>query len=169
MCVVSLSTISNWFYIIVTSRKVTTAIRSKIREIHLFEWDAAQNRHYTQSLKSYKLVMFVVVTSIFLLMLIFPILTIIFYLEVILGGQCYFEQVYGISVSYNSTDANQVKLSEATYWIVLTLGSAFGVLYSLPSIVIFMGYLVNSIHSRCTGRGDMRRLTNTLFDPLIYQ
>ena len=169
MLVVSLSTISNWFYIIVTSRKVTTAIRLKIKEIRLFEWDAAQYRHYTQSLRSYRHVMFVVVTSIFLLMLIIPILTILFYLELILGGQCYFEQVYGISVPYNSTGANQVKLLEATYWVILTLGSGFGVLYSLPSIVIFIGFLVNSIHSRCTGKADMRRLTSTFFDPLIYQ
>lgn len=169
MLVVSLSTTSNWIYIIVTSRKVTTAIRLKIKEVRLFEWDAAQYRHYTHSLRSYRRVMFIVVTSISLLMLIIPILTILFYLELILGGQCYFEQVYGITLPYNSTGVNQVKLSEATYWVILTLGSAFGVLYSLPSIVIFIGYLVNSIHSRCTGKGDMRRLTNTFFDPLIYQ
>ena len=169
--IVTILFISNWLNLLISSRKVTRAIRSQMEEIRLFEWNPAHYRNYARSLKYYKLSMFFVISAFLLLILTFIVTMLLFYLQLILTGNCYISRVYQIPLPINFTGSEPTQInyifSSIYDWLPLFTMMIFGLLFTLPSSIIFLSYLVNFVYGRCTGKVSKNKLTNTLFEPLI--
>ena len=169
--IVTILFISSWLNLLISSRKVTRAIRSKMEEIRLFEWNPAHYRNYARSLKYYKLSIFFVISAYLCLIAALTIVTLLLYMQILFVDNCYLEKVWGIRVQFNLTQSQNMQFNsifnELRDWISLSLCILFGTLYIIPSATLFLGYILNGLYHRCTGRGDTLRFTYSLLEPLI--
>ena len=70
----------NWLDLIASSRKLSRAIRSKIKEIRLFEWNPTQFRNQSRNLKQYTIAMGFLISAFFFLTLAAGVYTVTFVL-----------------------------------------------------------------------------------------
>ena len=167
--------IINWIYVVLCSRKVISAITSRINEIRNFEWNSAHMGHlrkYVINLKHYKATVRFFLCAIFTLIVIFTVTIVMFYLELILLGDCYFQEAFGINISKNISTPKHVAdinktINSAYGWLVLITLIMFACIFTMPSLVLFSAYLLNSLYSCLTGKVNMQKYNNALFEPLI--
>ena len=169
--ITSLLLLYNWSNLVASSRKVKEAIRSKMEEVRLFEWNPTHYRNYTNTLKYYKLAMLFVVINYSLLIISYIISFLFVYIQLILVGNCYFEKVYGISFTTNFTERETYNLNNAFTYIYDTVPFIimifFGLFFTLPSVVFFVYYLANYVYGRCTSKVNINKITGSLVEPLI--
>ena len=156
----------NWLNLIASSRKLSRAIRSKIKEIRLFEWNPTQFRNHSRNLKQYTISMGFLISAFFFLTVALGILTISY---VLLMKSCFIRTVYGINISFNFTHVSDIRNVIITFdhWGVYFFLVIYAVLFFLPSLFIFLNHIANLLYDRCTGKGNMQKINNALFDPLI--
>ena len=168
VCVVFL--FFNWFNIILTSRKMCNAIRSKLEEIRLFEWNPNHYRIISRNFKHYKAAMSVFIFSFLLSVIALTIISILYFLHIVTGN-CYLETVYGITakvnLTQNATKQIQDIVDELLFAFAFALSSVNAILLLLPSLLMFLFYGVNLIYHCCTGKGNMNRINTELFEPLM--
>ena len=99
--IVTLLIFLNWLNLFFSSRKVCRAIRSKMKEISLFEWNPGQYRHLAVTLKHYKIGNACLLIAFFFLVLALFCLTVSYFFN-ILASDCYLHEVYKINFSINS-------------------------------------------------------------------
>lgn len=163
----------NWLDVVLSSRKVISAIKSRINEIRYFEWNSAhmdQLRNYSTNLIHYKITMCSALCALFTLIVLSTTTIIIYYLELILLGNCYFQKVFGVNINITISHTPEKDESIALVvnaWLALIISIAFAIFFTLPSIVIFSMFLLNSLYSCLTGKVNMRRYNNAIFEPLI--
>ena len=155
----------NWLNLIASSRKLSGAIRSKIKEIRLFEWNPTQFRNQSRNLKQYTISMGFLISAFFFLTVAIGILTV----SMLLFSTCFIRIVYGININFNSTHVSDIRnvVSTFDYWAVFFFLVIYAVLLFLPSLFIFLKHIANLLYDRCTGKGNMQKINNALFDPLI--
>ena len=156
----------NWLNLIASSRKLSRAIRSKIKEIRLFEWNPTQFRNQSRNLKQYTIAMGFLISAFFFLLLDIGVITVTYFL---LMKSCFIRTVYGINVSFNLTHVSDIRNVIITFdhWAVYLFIVIYAVLLFLPSLFIFLNHIANLLYDRCTGKGNMQKINNALFDPLI--
>ena len=155
----------NWLNLIASSRKLSRAIRSKIKEIRLFEWNPTQFRNQSRNLKQYTISMGFLISAFFLLIVAAGVYT----LSMLLFATCFIRIVYGININFNLTHVSDIYhvVSTFDYWAVFFFLVIYAVLLFLPSLFIFLNHIANLLYDRCTGKGNMQKINNALFDPLI--
>ena len=156
----------DWFNIILSSRNMSRAIRSKLKEIRLFEWNPNNYRILSKSLKYYKWAMSVFILSFSLSILSLAILSTYFLLH-LFASDCFFKTVYGIHFHVNINHSVNHHVNEILNAFPVVLGIINGIMLFLPSLVLFLLYAVNLIYNRCTGKGSLNRINNELFEPLV--
>ena len=163
----------NWIYVVSCSRKVMSAIKSRIDEIRYFEWNSAHMGHlrrYTTNLKHYKTTMRFMLCAIFILIVLFTVTIVTLYLELFLLGDCYFHEAFGINISIHiSTPKQYMKeaIKNVYDWLTLIIFILFGIIFTMPSLVLFSVYLLNYLYSYITGKVNMQKYNNALFEPLL--
>ena len=155
----------NWLNLIASSRKLSRAIRSKIKEIRLFEWNPTQFRNHSRNLKQYTISMGFLISAFFFLTVAIGVLTI----SMLLFSTCFIRIVYGININFDSTHVSEIHrvVSTFDYWVVYFFLVIYTVLLFLPSLFIFLKHIANLLYDRCTGKGNMQKINNALIDPLI--
>ena len=155
----------NWLNLIASSRKLSRAIRSKIKEIRLFEWNPTQFRNQSRNLKQYTISMGFLISAFFFAIVAIGVLTV----SMLLFSSCFIKIVYGINISFNFTHVPDIRniIDTFDYWVVYFFLVISAVLLFLPSLFIFLNHIANLLYDRCTGKGNMQKINNALFDPLI--
>ena len=163
---------ANWVNLICTSRKLCNYIKSKIKEIRLFESNPSALREHTTNLKQYKIAMGFLISSYFSFLLVILALGSLFLMEVIFAGNCYVKMVYGITLNISDTTGSNQHIHDVLHNIVEAFCLLFAFLYAallmIPSLYLVVKYLVCWLYNCCTGRGNMSRMNNALFEPLVY-
>ena len=158
----------NWLNVIASSRKLSRAIRSKIKEIRLFEWNPTQFRNQSRNLKQYTIAMGFLISAFFLLTVALLFLTISFFLNILVSN-CYFSVVYGINLRIDANFTNGIhnNIEELGDWIGYSIVVSFAILLLLPSLILVLFYLLNSLYDRCTGKGNAYKVNKMLSEPLL--
>ena len=163
---------ANWVNLVCTSRKLCNNIKSKIKEIRLFESNPSALREHTTNLKQYKIAMGFLISSYFSFLLVILALGSLFLMEVIFAGNCYVKMVYGITLNISDTTGSNQHIHDVLHNIVEAFCLLFAFLYAallmIPSLYLVVKYLVCWLYNCCTGRGNMSRMNNALFEPLVY-
>ena len=97
----------------------------------------------------------------------------VLFINTLFRGNNFVEQVYGIKLNIFFTET---QLAQRIHCILYLIGNFssffFAILYAvllvLPSLYLVVKYLVCWLYTCCTGRGNMSRMNNTLFEPLLY-
>ena len=160
----------NWLNLVVSSRKMCKAIRSRMEEIRLFEWNPTQYRQFSTSLKRYKLAMGFYLSGFLALVVCMVFLSLSYFLQ-LLTSKCYTKEVYGINYYYHLSDhvsqmITSLILDFQTY-IAFTFALIWGLLFLFPSFFLFLVYVSNYLYDFCTGKGNMAKLQNELLEPLM--
>ena len=161
----------NWLNLIASSRKMSSAIKSKMKEIRLFEWNPTLYRYFSKNFKQYKIFMGSLVVALFFLALTMAFLSITYLLHLIIFANSFLEKVYGINLNVTLLPSNNKIIS--MYFDTFQRGFAllFAFLYALwllvPSLLFFLFYVVNLLYSRCTGKGNINKINTELFQPLM--
>ena len=164
--------ILDWFYIILSSRKLCRAIRSKLEEIRLFEWNPNNYRIIYKNLKQYRIMM-----TVFVLVVLSSIIALMFlgtcYLLYLITGNCYLQTVYGIN--YNISLTQNVRkqmhdiINDLLFGFAFPLALLSGILLLIPSLFMFLLYGINLIYNHFTGKGNLEKINRELFEPLINE
>ena len=156
----------NWLNLIASRRKLSRAIRSIIKEIRLFEWNPTQFRNHSRNLKQYTISMGFLISAFFFLIVAIGVLTISC---VLLMKSCFIRTVYGININFNFTNVSDIYRVISTFdsWAIYSFLVIYAVLLFLPSLFIFLNHIANLLYDRCTGKGNMQKINNALFDPLM--
>ena len=161
----------NWLNLIASSRKLSRAIRSKMNEIRLFEWNPTLYRCLSITFKQYKIFMGFLIVAFFFLLLTIMYLSITFMFGIVIFANCFLEKVYGINLNVTLPPSSIQIIAE--YFVGVQRGVAilFAFLYSffllIPSLFFFLSYVVNLLYYRFTGKGNMSRIKAELFQPLM--
>ena len=164
---------ANWVNLVVTSRKLCNYIKSIIKEIRLFESNPAALREHATNLKRYKIAMGFFISSYLFFVLAETDISTLLSIDILFRGSYYVEQVYGIKLNLLFTET---QLAQRIHCILYLIGNCssffFAILYAvlliLPSLYLVVKYLVCWLYTCCTGRGNMSRMNNTLFEPILY-
>ena len=160
----------NWLNLIASSRKVCRAVRSKMKEIRLFEWNPAQYRNLVISLKHYEIANAFLITAHFFLFFALLFLTISFFLNIFVAD-CYFTVAYGINFNIVSSitiiEGINDNIKELGGWVGYFITFSFAIFLLLPSLFLSLSHLLNSLYHRCTGKGNINTVNRMLFEPLI--
>ena len=164
---------ANWVNLIYTSKKLCNYIRSKIKEIRLFESNPAALREHTTNLKHYRVAMGFLISSYLFFLLADIDLSLLLLIDLIFGGSCFVEQVYGINLNITLTDTQPAQHLHHMLFSICDISSFFfailyAALFIIPSLYLVVKYFVCWLYSCCTGRGSMSRINNILFEPLLY-
>ena len=159
--IITLLLFLNWLNLIASSRKVCRAIQSKMKEIRLFEWNPAQYRNHSLNLQQYRIAMGFLICAFFFLTLAVGLFSINYFFLV---GNCFIITVHGINLNFN-----EIRQYTGIFnnWSVYILFLMYGVLLLFPSLFMFLYHMANLLYSRCTGKGNIQRINNALFEPLI--
>ena len=162
----------NWCNLVITSRKMCSAIQSKLKEIRLFEWNPTHSRQLSNNLKFYKRTIGFIITSFLFVVLLSTVISIWYPSEILLLGDCYMHKVYNLTaLNFNFNQPTKEMISkyfkQINQWIVYALEIISIVLLLSPSVYIFTNYLANYLYNLCTGRGNINKLNKVLFDPLL--
>ena len=164
----------NWIILVYTTRHMCKAIRSRMREIELFEWNPESYRTYSRDLKHYKIAMGIVILANFFLIIAIFVITFEGFLEILFSNYCYLVIVfqldpihkphipYVLNVFYTFLD------TFGTY-IACVFAMLDAILLLTPSLFLFLCHFVNRIYHIGTGRAYFNRINRTLFDPLLHQ
>ena len=164
---------ANWVNLIYTSRKLCNYIKSKIKEIRLFESNPAALREHTTNLKQYRIAMGFLISSYFFFVLAITDISTLLFIDIIFGGSCFVEQVYGIKLDIPFTGTQHAHHIHLILYFIGDISSFFfaifyAALLIIPSLYLVVKYLVCWLYNCCTGRGNMSRMNNALFKPLVY-
>ena len=163
---------ANWVNLVVTSRKLCNYIKSIIKEIRLFESNPAALREHTTNLKRYRIAMGFLISSYLSFLIAMLALGALFLLEIIIAGDCYVGGVYGIKLDFDDNTGSNQHIHNVLYTISLSFSFFFFLLYAVllffPSLYLVVKYFLCWLYTCCTGRGNMRRMNNTLLEPLLY-
>ena len=154
----------NWLNLIASSRKVCRAIRSKMKEIRLFEWNPALFRNHSRNLKQYRISMAFLIGSFLSLLIATTVLTISYFLIV---GSCFIDNVYKVHLSITIPEQIKSRTYDIINLFVFFLGLVYGILLLFPSCYLFLVHTATLLYDCCTGKGNLHRIKNTLFDPLL--
>ena len=163
---------ANWVNLVVTSRKLCNYIKSIIKEIRLFESNPVALREHTTNLKRYRIAMGFLISSYLSFLIAMLALVALFLMEVIFAGNCYVGGVYGIKLDFD----DKTGFNQHMHNLLHNIGVAFGLFFSLlfaillffPSLYLVVKYFLCWLYTCCTGKGNMRRMNNTLLEPLLY-
>ena len=163
----------NWVNLVVTSRKLCNYIKSIIKEIRLFESNPAALREHTTNLKRYRIAMGFLISSYFFLVLGETGTSAVLFIDILFRGSYSVEQVYGIKLNLLFTETQLAQRIHCILYLIGDISSYFfailyAVLLILPSLYLVVKYLVCWLYTCCTGRGNMSRMNNTLFEPILY-
>ena len=157
----------NWWNLIVSSRKMCSVIRSKMKEIYLFEWNPALYKNLSTSLKLYKLCMGIFILAYYFLILCLALLSITYFIHIIVFPCSFLEKLYGIHLKMNFPDVISLHFDAIQKWVVMTLGFFYGLFLLIPSLFLFLFYVFNVLYNRCTGKGNLAKFNIDLFKPLM--
>ena len=158
----------NWLNLIISSRKMCRAIQSKMNEIRLFEWDANMFRNHSLNLKQYRIAMRFLISANFVLICILLYLVICYFTFI---GSCFIHKVYGNNLMFNLTHLDDIHsiILKFNRWIIFISVLLYVILLFLPSLGIFLYHVANLLYDKCTGKGNMQRINNALFEPLMIR
>ena len=155
----------NWLNLVISSRKMCRAIQSKMKEIRLFEWDANMFRNYSRNFRQYRIGMGFLIGAFFFAILALSAYTISYSLFI---GSCFIHSVYGIRFYLKLYDASEYTML-LNIWVVFPCLCFYEALLFLPSLSIFLYHVANLLYDKCTGKGNMQRINNALFEPLMLR
>ena len=156
----------NWLNLVISSRKMCRAIQSKMKEIRLFEWDANMFRNYSRNLKQYRIAMGFLIIAFFFLILALGSLAISYFIFV---ESCFIYKAYGINLNFNMSYFHTIRkyIYNFDAWIVFLCLLLYAILLFLPSLGVILYHVANLLYDKCTGKGNMRKINNALFQPLM--
>ena len=157
----------NWLNLIVSSRKMCSVIRSKMKEIYLFECNPALYRNLFRSLRQYKLCMGTLILAFFFLLLCSAFLSITYFLHIIMFSSPFLGKVYGIHLKMDLLNVTSADFFYIQNLVSTTLGFLYGLCILIPSLFLFLFYILNVLYNRCTGKGNISKINIDLFKPLM--
>ena len=151
-------------------KKLCKAIQSKIDEIRNFEWNPAQFRNQTINLRFYNITMKVIILVFLIMLLEMLLVSVSFFLQIILTGNCFLKKVYSIEV--NLLPKNETKKIYDNFEVVIDLSVIINftiIIFSqiAPSLIFVLIYLANYIYDKCTGKGHTYRIHKALLEPML--
>ena len=160
--------IFNWLNLIITSKSMCSSIRSKIVEIKLFEWNPDLYKNLSNTLRSYKLFMGILILGFLFFVLTLGFLSIAYLLNIIIFSNAFLGKVYGIHLTFNIPKGHALEHFDAIQrYVAIALAVVYSLCLLIPSLFMFLNYTLSLIYNRCTGKVNMSRFNAELFKPLM--